>query len=436
MSKELKAEQRLAQLGVKIPDILLPNTNSVELEKWAVVACDQYTSEEEYWADVDNLVGDSYSTLRLILPEVYLESPDKKQKIEKITATMKDYLSKEVFSEYKQTAVLVTRKDSAGLLRKGLVLALDLEQYDWRPEKNTLIRATEGTILDRIPPRKEIRKDAPLEFPHILVLIDDPENLMFSAAQAAESQENLLYDFDLMKGSGRLTGYAVRTEEVLMNIAQALETIHARRREKYGMDTNMLFAMGDGNHSLATAKSMWEELKSSLSEEEKNNHPARFALVEIENIHDEGILFEPIHKTLFEIDREKFMQFFADSDFVTELGSAAQAADENSLAIMVEGENESYFELNDPSTTVCAGAVQNIIDRYLDKFDGEVDYIHGEESARNLAKKPKSLSFLLPGISKDTFFKTVVEDGSYPRKTFSMGEADDKRFYMEGRKIL
>ena len=408
-----KIEKQLALIGVKIPKILLPK-DGVNMAKWAVVACDQFTSEPEYWNKVEKLVGEDPSTYKLILPEVYLENEDKEERIKKINKVMERYLNKGTLEEKFEGWVLVDRKTTEVESRKGLVLALDLEAYDYHKGAKTLIRATEGTVESRIWPRLAIRKEALVELPHIMVLIDDPNKTVIEPL----FQKNLekIYDFDLMLDGGRIKGYKINDETMMAEIGEKLAKLIS--------PDGLLFAMGDGNHSLATAKAHWEEIKTNLSEEEKENHPARWALVELINIHDEGLNFEPIHRVVFNVEADDLRHFLqGDGDLIE----------------MVINDKESWgLEIKDYGSSLPVGNLQKGLDEYLaNHLEAKIDYVHGEDAVRKIVNSyPKTVGFLLKGIKKEELFLTVEKDGALPRKTFSMGEANEKRYYLESRKIV
>ncbi len=432
------------KLGVQVPEILLP-VNQIDFHKWAVIACDQFTSQPEYWKDVENLVGSSPSTLKLILPEVYLDSNDEHIRIENTKQTMTEYLENGVFRSF-EGFILVERKIGSKT-RFGLMLALDLEKYDFSKGSQTLIRATEGTIIDRLPPRIRIREGAKLEFPHILVLIDDPERTVIEPLVEKRQELEKLYDFELMKNSGHLSGYGIDQAHHLDSVQNALSILaNPERFSEYyqvGGDFGvLLFAMGDGNHSLATAKSIWEKIKPSVG----LNHPARYALVEIENIHDIGLEFEPIHRVLFNLKNgvvEKMNQFWngeiklENYDNPQEMIAIVdrQAGHIHKFGLIL---NNRYYvvEISQTSSNLPVGTLQAFLDQFLQDGGAEkIDYVHGSEITCNLGSKPGNCGFYLPAMEKDQLFKTVIIDGALPRKTFSMGEAYEKRFYMEGRKI-
>lgn len=432
--------ERLAALGVQSPTILLPK-KEIDLEKWAVVACDQYTSEVEYWQRVEAYVGAAPSTLQLIYPEVYLEEEHPQRRIATINETMDRYLRDGIFDTYEKSFFLVHREDEGGGPgRWGLLATLDLEHYDWSKGSKTLIRASEETILDRIPPRKAIRKDARFELPHILVLIDDQQRQVIESLKEKRTIFPEVYSTRLMEGGGHVTAWQINTDEVFGELADHLEALIASQDS----DSPLLFAMGDGNHSLATAKSCWLDIKKGLSEEEIVTHPARYALVEIQNIYDPGIVFEPIHRLLFSIDYSTFTSTLASfcTSFETTILSSLEELDialEGKDGIQRFGYSDAnqflLFELNDPASSLAAGTIQKVIDRLLEETKTTVDYTHGEEVTLRLGTKPTNAAIILPPFSKEAFFKTVIEDGSLPRKTFSMGHAHQKRYYLEGRMI-
>jgi len=434
------AKHRLEKLGVGVPDILVPNA-TVDLEKWAVVACDQYTSEKEYWHEVDSFVGEEPSTLRLIFPEAYLEEPDPSKRIAGINAKMDEYLRADLFKTYKNSFFLVHRETGHGPGRWGLIVALDLEHYNYSKDSRTHIRATEGTILSRIPPRKLIRKDAPLELPHILVLISDPLRTVIEPLIDVKNALEKAYETNLMQHGGKLTAYRVYGESYLTQLADAFEKLHAQ------LDSNnpLLFAMGDGNHSLATAKSCWEDIKQNLSTSEASNHPARYALVELENIFDPGLEFEPIHRVLFNLKRETFLSYVSKacesytvtpvselSELTTKIENASSSQDFG----FVDSQGLAVISLIEPQATIAAGTLQSVIDSILlHEKSVQVDYIHGSAVTNSLGSQSGNIGLFLPALDKNVFFNTIVKDGALPRKTFSMGEAHEKRYYMEARRI-
>lgn len=411
-------------------DILIPQ--NVDFTKWSVVACDQYTSEREYWEDVKNIVGDSPSTLNIIFPEVYLEDGDGDERIKKINATMEEYLQNGIFRELKDTFIYVKRTQPNGKTRHGIVGRLDLEEYDFSKGSQSKIRATEGTIIERIPPRQRIRKNAPLEAPHILILIDDREKSVVEPLESKTDSFEKLYDFDLMKNSGHIVGYNV--DETSKNeILSSLEKLSDKDafEAKYGVKNKgvLMFAAGDGNHSLATAKTCWEEIKKGLSDEEIKTHPARYALVELMNIHDETLEFEPIQRVIFDTEPKKLLDALVGHYNASYTDNGGQRID-----YTYQGTEGSIY-ITETDSNLPVGTLQKFLDKYLAENGGRIDYIHGSEVVRNLAREENTIGFMVDSMEKNDLFTTVIKDGSLPRKTFSMGEAADKRFYLECKKI-
>lgn len=428
-------ERRFAELATGIPRLLLPR-DDVDLSTWAVIACDQYTSEPEYWDELDRQVGDAPSSLRLILPECYLDDPDRDRRIGKIQQTMGAYLRDGVLRELAPGFVYVRRMTGHGRLRQGLVAALDLERYDYRPGSAGLIRPTEQTIAERIPPRKAIRGGAPLELPHILVLVDDPENRLFGHLAASTDRLPLLYDFDLAAQGGHVTGFHVAEESILATVAYALAGLV---RETAG--ASLLYAVGDGNHSLATAKAVWEETASNAAGGTAD-HPARWALAEIVNVHDPGLTFEPIHRILFHLPSDAVA-----SALRTVLGTAdARVSDFEAMAAEVRrGRAVGVLDADGASVLPVPGTVAelpvDLVERTVEEIiasrpGASVDYVHGDATFRDLAGRPGNSGVYVPGIPKERLFSIIGERGPLPRKSFSMGEAEEKRFYLEARRIV
>ncbi len=431
-------------IGVQIPQIYMPR-GGVDLKKWAVIACDQFTSEPEYWHEVEQIVGDAPSTLNLVFPEVHLEKPGDEERIKNIQATMRKYMEKGVLQA--QEGFIYVERKIGDKIRKGLMLCLDLECYNYNKGSKSLIRATEGTIVERLPPRIKIRQGASMELPHILVLIDDPNRTVIEPISAIKNKQDKIYDFDLMLDSGHLTGYKI-LPEYEEQIIEALRGLIEPRTfaAKYGVKPDLpplLFAMGDGNHSLATAKAIWEKMKPQVG----IAHPSRYALVEIENVHDEGLEFEPIHRVLFNIKKDLFAELkntFGDNFAYTEAASGVEmtkrvdsASGPNQLVGLVGGGQQfGVIEIAHPSSNLAVGTLQPFLDAFLkDEGAEKIDYVHGEDVVERLALQPGNAGFYLAGMHKSELFKTVILDGALPRKTFSMGEAREKRFYMEARKI-
>ena len=527
--------------GVKIPEILMP-ANGIDLTKWSVIACDQYTSQPEYWQKVKDEAGISPSTLHLTFPEIYLKDHDTDSRIQKINEAMTRYLNEGILEQQTPGFVLVDRSTPHAASRKGLIIAVDLECYDYREGSQTLIRATEGTVLDRIPPRVKIRENAPIELPHIMLLIDDPEKTVIEPLLKKTADYHKLYDFDLMQGGGHIRGWKVEDTESLTQISSALEKLAATAAGSSGQgdvssDSILLFAAGDGNHSLASAKAHWENVKAALQNNAAGingtpanhpyntdtdaandtvgtdatasscipDHPARYALVEVVNVHDEGLVFEPIHRVLFGIDSTTILENLKslyehnanspskieytlyDSKSSLEAamkaamdvtagtaamntasmkagvdGTARTAADtsaanaaEAGMKVTTESAAESAFcsssrhllpfilegaygliTIHNPSLSLEVGTLQNLLDELMKTNKNiEVDYIHGDSVVTELGSQKNCMGFYLPVMDKHDLFRTVICDGVLPRKTFSMGEAEEKRYYLECRKI-
>lgn len=425
-------DERFEELGFYPADILLPQT--AEMEQWAVVACDQFTSQPDYWQKADALAGEASSALRLVLPEVYLNGADVEERIAAINRTMKTYLESGVFRALPGSLIYLERNQSDGRVRHGLVGCIDLEQYDFTPGSGALIRATEGTVLERIPPRVRVREHAALELPHVMLLIDDPHRTVIEPLTDETGSMEPLYDTDLMLGGGHVKGWRL-TDAQMGRAASALCGLKSPEAmaEKYGMAdaAPLLFAVGDGNHSLATAKACYENLKKVTPKEQWANLPARYALVEVVNLHDSALTFEPIHRVLFHVDGSDlwnaFCAFYPDAH--------TGGGEGHTIEICGQG-FDGHWTVPVPAAQLTVGTLQAFLDDYLKSHpETEIDYIHGDEVVRTLASQPVNLGFLLPPMGKDELFRTVMADGVLPRKTFSMGEAQDKRYYLEARKI-
>ena len=401
----------------KTADILIPQEKY--LEKWSVVACDQYTSEPAYWERVEKTVGDAPSSFKMIFPEIYLENDGKEERIKNINNSMSTYLNGDVFNKYENALIYVKRTVNSGKIRKGIIGAVDLEAYNYNKGSKSLIRATEGTVLERIPPRVQVRINAPAEMPHIMLLIDDYKKNVIESID--ETKLKKVYDFDLMENGGHIEGYLIENPEEIISALTSLS-------DGLNPENPLLFAVGDGNHSLATAKECWERKKQNLSDCEKETHPARFALTEIVNIHDEALEFEPIHRIVFDVDSEKLLKEFSEYYEISETEGVQK------VVCVLKGENKDLY-IKNPKSNLTVGSLQIFLDEYINKNGGKIDYIHGENVVSDLSAKENSIGFLLPAMDKSDLFKTVILDGALPRKTFSMGEANEKRFYLEVRAI-
>lgn len=405
-------------------DILIPS--GIDMTKWSVVACDQYTSEPKYWQEVCERVGNAPSALKIIFPEIYLEDGDGDKRIADINATMEQYINDGIFKEISDSFIYVERNVGDGRIRKGLIGVIDLEDYDFSKGSVSYVRATEGTVLERIPPRVKIRENAALELPHIMILIDDDKRTVIEPLEARKNSFEKIYDFELMQESGHLTGYVV-DESAKADIYSALDGLEENAKK---LDNMLVFAVGDGNHSLATAKTCWENIKKDLTEEERQNHQARFALVELVNIHDNALEFEPIFRVVFDCQPENmikaFMQYYDGADFEDNGGQHIR---------FMYGETEGDLYVKNAPSQLAVGTLQKFLDEYTAKNNLKVDYIHGEDVVRDLSRKAGNIGFILPSMEKSELFVSVAKDGALPRKTFSMGEAKEKRFYFECKKI-
>ena len=393
-------------------DILLPQ--GVSLEKWAVIACDQFVSQPEYWTQTRQNVGDAPSTLKLILPEADLEG-DCAEAIKKINGTMEQYLQNQIFRLYPGSYIYVERALLNGTVRCGVVGMVDLEQYDYHPQSQAAIRATEQTVAERIPPRMNIRRDAALELPHVLLLCDDEEQFLIDSLTAKKDSLPLLYDFELMQGGGLIRGWLVSgldAEEFDRNLHRYEQAM----AKKYG-ENPVMYAVGDGNHSLASAKGCYEE--------NKNCENARFALVELENIHHEAQVFEPIHRIVKNTDPQALLTAMQQA-----IGKESGAPIHWHI-----GQQEGTIFVHDESGLLPVGIVQNFLDDYMKNAEGIIDYIHGEDATRQLSQVSGTIGLILPPVEKNAFFQGIIAGGTLPRKTFSMGHAQEKRYYLEARKI-
>ena len=416
-------------LPFKRANILLPK--DVDMTKWSVVACDQYTSEPEYWKEVENIVEDNPSTLNLILPELYLEEENVEERIKKINETMKEYLEKDVFEEYPNTMIYLERKQSNGKIREGLIGMVDLEDYSYEKGSQTLIRATEKTVIERIPPRLKVRENAILELPHIMILIDDEKKKIIEILKNKVEEKDIVYDFDLMENGGHIKGYKL-SDKTIDEVEEGLISLMDRDyfEKKYNVKDKgiLLFAMGDGNHSLATAKANYENLKKTMTEEEYLNNPARYALVEIVNLHSEALEFEPIHRVIFNTDVNKLVEELYKYYDINEEGNGEYFE-------LVTKDIDKKLYISNPKSNISVGSIQIFLDEYLKENQGKIDYIHGDETARGMGKEENNVAILFEAMPKEELFRTVILDGALPRKTFSMGHSYDKRFYLESRKI-
>lgn len=405
---------------VEIPEILLPKDN-IDYSKWSVIACDQFTSQVDYWEDVKEQVKDSKSTLNLIFPEAYLKNNNKKEVINSINSAMYDYLNSDTFYSV-NNFIFVDREIYRGIHRYGLMVAIDLEAYDYAPKSPLAIKATERVVPERLPVRIEIRKDAPIELPHIILLMDDVKNKIFNSIKSDTNNLKKLYDFDLMKNGGNIKGFEVLNSQKIKEELLALCS-KDNMKNRYNVDEGeILFVVGDGNHSLATAKECWNNIKKNLTNKERENHPARFALCELQNLHDEAILFEPIHRVMFNTDE----------DFIDYLKANMQG--EGKLDVFY---NDKTYVLDvDKDPTKAIAQIQSTIDSYLSIHkEVEIDYIHGDEYTKDIAIKNNAVAIFMPKINKESLFDYVLKNGVMPRKSFSIGDAENKRYYFECHRV-
>lgn len=432
-----------------VPEILMPKEGT-DLSKWAVIACDQYTSQKEYWDETEQIVGDTPSTLHLILPEVYLGSEDEELRIKTIHKNMKEYIDNQILTPIQKGFVLVERNINKTYRRNGLVVEIDLETYEYKKGEHSFIRPTEMTVEERIPPRLKVRQDACLELPHIMLLIDDPDKTIIEPLIQKKDTYKQLYDTDLMQNGGRISGWLIPEGEATKDIMDKIEALAEESAfiSKYHLEKPypvLNLAVGDGNHSMATAKAAWELMKKNLSEDEKENHPARFCLCEIVNIHDLSLEIEPIHRVIFDVDEKLLLE---NAKFYFEqMGSNFEIYQLDAYKKPVAAENEHCFTLcsgagykeihiKNPKTGIAVASIQNFLDYYLSAHqESRIDYIHGADVVEDLGRKPGNVGLFLPDVSKEDLFLGVIKDGVLPRKTFSMGEANEKRYYMECKKI-
>lgn len=415
------------EIPFKRANILLPK--KVDMKKWSVVACDQYTSEKDYWDDVEKIVGDSPSTLKLTLQEIYLNEPNVEDRIEKINKEMEKLYNSDFFEEYENTMFYIEREQENGKVREGLIGVVDLEDYSYEKGSQTLIRATEKTVLERIPPRVKIRENALLELPHIMILIDDPKKEIIEPLKNKVKDSNKVYDFELMEKGGHLKGYNLKEQEIneILDKMEKLADVKTFE-EKYNVKGKgvLLFAMGDGNHSLATAKACYENIKKTNPNYLES--PSRYALVEIVNLHSNALEFEAIHRVVFGTDTKKLVE---------ELNKFYEISEkpEGEKFRIVTKDLDKVLYIKNPKSNLAVGSIQMFLDEYLKNNEGKVDYIHGDETTIKMGKEEGNVAFLFDAMKKEELFKTVILDGSLPRKTFSMGHSYDKRYYVEARKI-
>lgn len=417
---------------MKIPfkrgNILLPK--NTDMPKWSVVACDQYTSEPEYWNSVREIVGSNPSTLNLTLPEIYLEESDVEERIKKINQNMEELVNMDFFNEYSDSMIYLERTQEDGKVREGLMGIVDLEDYSYEKGSQTLIRATEKTVIERIPPRVKVRENALLELPHIMILIDDEKKNIIESLKNKVTESDIVYDFDLMKNGGHIKGYLLNNE-TMDEVDERLECLADKDyfENKYGVKDKgiLLFAMGDGNHSLATAKACYENLKKEIGEKALSSK-SRYALVELVNLHSDALEFEAINRVIFNTDKDKLLNSLKEYYTINKEGNGQE------FRVVTDSIDEAWY-IENPKSNIAVGSIQMFLDDYLKDNVGKIDYIHGEDVTKSLASKDNNVGFIFDAMAKEDLFKTVILDGALPRKTFSMGHANDKRYYLEARKI-
>lgn len=411
-------------------DILIPK--SQYMGKWSVIACDQFTSQPEYWDELEKWVGDAPSSLKLMLPEAWLDSRDQLAETEKINSNMLRYMEDGIFITLPDSYIYLERSLPGGKLRRGLIGVIDLEAYDYRPDSTSLVRATEGTVEERLPPRVRVRKGASLEMPHIMVFIDDSENNVIRPIGERTELLPKVYDTELCMGGGHVRGWQLRGKDA-RELELAIDGLFdaQRLKKKYGENSApAVFAMGDGNHSLATAKKCWEELRQTLSPEERKNHPARFGMVELVNIHDDAVEFEPIHKVLFNTRNDSFISQ-AEAFWMAQKGSN----DTCHRIRLVTGSGDRTVEVRGLTLGQLIGRAEEFCQSYLAANGGRIDYIHNDDTALELGRRDGCGAMLLPRLEKNELFPGIISSGPFPKKSFSIGHAKDKRYYLECRKI-
>ena len=430
----------LGELGVKIPKILLPK--KLDIKTWATIACDQYTQDRAYWQQVYSIVGLNPSTVKITFPEVYLGDGGRKERIQNIKKEMQSYINKGIFAPPQEEAIYLERTTRYGRIRHGLVVSIDLDTYEWKPFSKALIRATEATIVERIPPRMEIRREAIIETPHIMLLVNDPQHILVEGTGKRVKKNKPLYQGELMMNSGSVKGWSVSNEYDIEYLRVSLQKLAEANTGKDG--STFLFAVGDGNHSLATAKATWEEYKKT--------HPGiincnmKYALIEIVNIYDTGLTFEPIHRVLFDINPEALINFIGENlggqvEYLNDFNDLKHRIDNSKSDLGFIFKNNGSIQYAFMKTNINElpiSQLQPAIDQFLISCNkkGSIDFIHGADELLRLGSQKGITAIYLPPIDKDSFFSTINGKGPLPRKSFSMGEADEKRFYLECRQII
>ena len=412
----------------KAGNILIPK--SVDMHKWSVVACDQYTSEPKYWEEVESIVGDAPSTLRITLPEIYLNDANVEERIKKINETMTKYLNEDIFTELDNSMIYLERTQSDGKVREGIMGIVDLEDYSYEKGSQTLIRATEKTVIERIPPRMKVRENASLELPHIMILIDDEKKNIIESLKSKVTTKDVVYDFDLMQNGGHIRGYKLNESiqnEIILGLEALADKDYFERKYDVTDKGVLLFAMGDGNHSLATAKACYEKLKETMGDKALEN-PARYALVELVNLHSSALEFEAIHRVIFDTDASDLIKNLYEYYNINEEGKGQKFE-------LITKDMDKVLYIENPKSNIAVGSIQMFLDDYLSTHKGTIDYIHGDDVTKDFGSKEGNVGIIFDAMAKEDLFKTVILDGALPRKTFSMGHSYDKRFYLEARKI-
>ena len=412
----------------KAGNILIPK--NVDMRKWSVVACDQYTSEPKYWEEVESIVGDAPSTLRITLPEIYLNDANVEERIKKINETMTEYLNEDLFTNLDDSMIYLERTQSDGKVREGIMGIVDLEDYSYEKGSQTLIRATEKTVIERIPPRMKVRENASLELPHIMILIDDEKKNIIESLKNKVTTQDIVYDFDLMQNGGHIKGYKLN-QKIQNEIISGLEALADKDyfESKYNVTDKgvLLFAMGDGNHSLATAKACYEKIKETMGDAALES-PARYALVELVNLHSSALEFEAIHRVIFDTDVTDLIKNLYEYYNINEEGNGQKFE-------LITKDMDKVLYIENPKSNIAVGSIQMFLDDYLLSHKGNIDYIHGDDVTKDFGSKEGNVGIIFDAMAKEDLFKTVILDGALPRKTFSMGHSYDKRFYLEARKI-
>lgn len=412
----------------KAGNILIPK--NVDMHKWSVVACDQYTSEPKYWEEVESIVGDAPSTLRITLPEIYLNDTNVEERIKKINETMTEYLNEDIFTNLDDSMIYLERTQSDGKVREGIMGIVDLEDYSYEKGSQTLIRATEKTVIERIPPRMKVRENASLELPHIMILIDDEKKNIIESLKNKVTTQDIVYDFDLMQNGGHIKGYNLN-QNIQNEIISGLEALADKDyfESKYNVTDKgvLLFAMGDGNHSLATAKACYEKIKENMGDAALES-PARYALVELVNLHSSALEFEAIHRVIFDTDVTDLIKNLYEYYNINEEGNGQKFE-------LITKDMDKVLYIENPKSNIAVGSIQMFLDDYLLSHKGNIDYIHGDDVTKDFGSKEGNVGIIFDAMAKEDLFKTVILDGALPRKTFSMGHSYDKRFYLEARKI-